>query len=284
MSADAQQPFRRPLGSRIASGCFKATLISPLLAVALVTWFWLWPNPESIKRRCRELSGFNVLETFPSREANEPARRLESLVAPLGIEIAPEGRPGRARATEGAVAELATIKEVLKKHIEALRRAEPRLEPTPPELLSFLIEFEPVLSELADLLRGAEKPSWDLHLDLGLRRATPDWLGHLDLHLLLVAMTAEQARLGNWQESCKWLEASWSLRSSLTDSPTVAAQFAALAELKNDLAVIRSLDFPLSGWRERLGPMPLRHRMEVAFRLDGWLFAQGLEFGQFEEE
>ena len=135
-----------------------------VLGALFAGWFWFWPTPESLDRRWQRQAGFDPLVVYPHREANAPARRIEELVAPLGIAIAPEAASGRPRPSEDAVARHAGAWEALKEYDYGLRRAVPELTALPPEVGSLLAEAAPTLAEVAALLGGTELPRWELEL------------------------------------------------------------------------------------------------------------------------
>ncbi|HEX7786371.1 MAG TPA: hypothetical protein VF653_09120, partial [Methylomirabilota bacterium] len=164
------RPQARPRSGRspLARGCLRVAGVVSVLGALFAGWFWFWPTPESLDRRWQRQAGFDPLVVYPHREANAPARRIEELVAPLGIAIAPEAASGRPRPSEDAVARHAGAWEALKEYDYGLRRAAPELTAPPPEVRSLLAEAAPTLAEVAALLGGTELPRWELELEQGI--------------------------------------------------------------------------------------------------------------------
>ncbi|MCH9649087.1 MAG: hypothetical protein K0U98_12685 [Deltaproteobacteria bacterium] len=260
-----------------------ATVWSIVVLVA-ASWLLYRPTVESLEQHWKAQAGFDPLIAYPKREINDAARRIEELVAPLGIEIAPQGVAGRARVSKQQAAKLREVREELDSFLRGLRQTEPVLSPPPPGLETFLTESEPTLMEVSRQLREGEVPLWDQDVNAGIRKVLPNFLGHLWLQKFLVAMTAEAARRGEREQSLEWLEASWRLSQSLGGDPAMIPQLIFLAEMRANLAVLRAIDLPLGDWHHRLSIGPWCKGMEAAFRLESWSFIRGLRLGQFEED
>lgn len=252
-------------------------------ALAAISWFLFLPTAESLEQRWKEKNGFDPLVAYPKREANEAARRIEELAAPLGIEIAPQGAANRARASKQQRARLMEVRRELSEFLLAPRQVEPVLTSPPPGLDAYLTESEAALREVSRQLREGEAPLWDQDVNEGIERTFPNFLGHRRLHRLLVAMTAVAATRGDREQSLEWLEASWRLSHSLAADPSFIPQLIFLAEMRTNLAVLRAIDFPLEDWGQRVDIGPWSEGMELAFRLETWSFVHGLRLGQFEE-
>jgi hypothetical protein len=98
----------------------------------------------------------------------------------------------------------------------------------------------------------------------------PSWLDHLNLHGLLVAGAAQAEHRGQTELARRRLEVAWRLRETLDDCPSVITQLVAVAELHDELALLRTIPGPLPGWEDRLAPLPLRQRLMRAARLEVW--------------
>jgi len=248
-----------------------SVLAALLLATAvLVSFYWLWPTPAAMERQWIEQAGFDPRIVHPDREANDAARRIEALIAPLGLEIWRAPRPIWARSSEAARNRYALVRGEARDYVRALRRIEPVLSAPPAALADFLRDVEPTLSEIAEDLGGAEPPRWEVRVDRHPDTIGPSWLDHLNLHGLLVAAAAHAEHRGQTEIARRRLEAAWRLRETLDDCPGVIAQLVAVAELHDELALLRTIPGPLPGWEQRLAPLPLRQRLMRAARLDVW--------------
>jgi hypothetical protein len=185
------------------------------------------PNEQDLEKRWERAAGFAVLETYPPRDANVAALRLESLAAELGIEMGAANRqhvdPARKRRWE-------QLAPRSKEFLASLRTPTPALSAPPAELATFIDEAEPTLRQVEATLRS-ELPRWDLHLERGFHNELPNLLGHMHLQRLLLVAAGQAARAGRRDEAIGRLEAADRLRSSLADDPTTVQQLIALAEL-----------------------------------------------------
>lgn len=273
---------RPPARSSFRRGCALTAAGLILLAGLLVAWLWLWPTPAQIERRWLEQAGFDPRETFPNREANATARRIEELVAPLGLEIAPPSAPNRARAPEDAAGRFESRRNAVRELVHGLRTPFPAIPELPIEVAAHLAESEPVLSEVVSLLEVAQPPLWDLAFDL--ETELPSLADHMGLHRLLIAGAAVAARNGDEKRALRWLDASARLRQSLTRDPRLILQLGDQVELTDEIALLRVLPGPLHGWQERLARIPLRDRTGMALRLESWVMVQSLQSGQLTEQ
>lgn len=275
---------RPPVRSRHLHGCFRIAAGLLLLVSLFVAWLWLWPTSRQIERRWLERAGFDPRVVYPDRLADDTARRLEELAASLGLRLALQEAPGRAQPSEQARTSFASRRDALREFVHGQRRTDPGLSPPSPEVVSLVSGSEPVLSEIVDLLEASDPPRWEVDLSAGFDAALPSFIDHLALHHLLVAGAGEAARQGDPSRAESWLDASWRLRSGIAEDPRLIPQLIAMAQLEDELALLRALPDPLPRWRERLAGMPLRDRTEVALRLESWLLVQALRDGWLAEE
>lgn len=240
-----------------------------LAAAALVSLYWLWPTPGRIEQLWIEQAGFDPRIVHPDREANDAARRIEALIAPLGLQISP-AQPIWVGSSDAAQDRYTAVRGEVRDYVRALRRIEPTLAAPPAALADFLRDIEPTLGQVAEVLGGDEPPRWEVRVGWLPDDILPNWMGHLDLHALLVATAAHAEHRGQTESARRRLEAAWRLRETLDDCPSVIAQLVAVAELHDELALLRTIPGRLPDWEHRLAPLPLRQRLTRAVRLDVW--------------
>ncbi|MCH9649088.1 MAG: hypothetical protein K0U98_12690 [Deltaproteobacteria bacterium] len=250
---------------------------------AAILWLYCWPTIGSIEAQWKEKAGFDPLVAFPGKEPNEAARRVEDLSTQLGLTIAPTWDTKASNPSEQARARYGEVREGLSGFYFDLYGVEPVLAPLSPELESFLVDSEAALFEISALLREGEAPQWHSLVNEGFEGNGYNILGHLNLHKLLIVMSARAARRADTQECLEWLEAAWSLSLSVAEEPTTLPQLAALAAFRGNMAILRALDSPLPGWALKLEVPPWQRRMAAAYRLESWTLIRSFELGQLEK-
>jgi hypothetical protein len=148
--------------------------------------------------------------------------------------------------------------------------------------VSDLAAVLPTLTEVRDPLLADEAPRWDLHLERTIELLVPDLVGHLRLHRLLLAEAGVEARRGRQQEASSWLHASWRLRDALADDPLLIQQLISLAELRDELALLRALEDVPPDTAARLRRLHPRPGVERALRMEAWIYVHSLRTGQLE--
>jgi hypothetical protein len=245
-------------------------------------WLWIWPTPEALEQQWQRQAGFDPLERYPPREANEVALQIEELVAPLGLSLAPQKARGRARPTAEGAERLAEVRAQLNPMINRHRQSG-EMGALPPELAAYLTEARPILREVAGLLAGTPSPRWELQLDQGAEVPLINLLDHLTLHRLFIVLAAEAAREGDREASLAWHSASWKLRERLQQEPLVIYRMIAGAELADNLAFLRATPLAVPGWEEEVRVEDLRGPAREALRTDSWLLLRSFQVGAFEE-
>lgn len=251
-----------------------------LLATVALALAYLGPGPEAVMARCRQGIGFDPLEVYPPRDASATARRIDELIAPLGLVIAPPDAPHRPVPDPEARKRLRNRRGALTEYARALR-PETSLPQPPPEAAGVLDELRPVLRRVAAVLEESGAPRWDLHLDRTLWMAMPGSMDHRMLHRLLVLGAAGSAHRGHRSEALGWLEAAWTLRRGLEEGhPLLQVQIFTQAELRDELALLRVLEGVPSRWSRRLAAEMPRERIATALWLDAWMVVRAVQLGQ----
>jgi hypothetical protein len=270
-AAIAPETARRRLALAIAALLLLGFPLAVALALAATA-----PRPADVERRWRELAGFDPRVAFPSRTANASASRLEEALRPVGIELSPAGAERRPRYLPATAPWVAPVARQAHQTFTSLRAAHPRLQPAGSAGRATLEAARPTLLAARAALLAGEPPRWELDLGKGWLVETPDLRRHQLLHRLLLLAAHDAELAGASAETEVWLEAAWTLRSGLADDPLLASQRISLAELHDELALLRALRRPLPRWRERLTGLRVSPSVDRALRVEGWLAARGL--------
>ena len=237
---------------------------------------------DQIDREWQASAGFDPLEVYPPRDANEAALRLEALAATIGIELAPKDDSNRVYPSVEAASTIAEVNEKTRDHLRGLLTPSPILVAPSEELAGWLTVSSEVLSQVVELLES-EEPRWDRHVEEGIDQQLPNLLGHLQLHRSLLLATAESARLGKGSdETEKWLTAVRALESSIESEPLLLQRLVAMAERTELLALLRALNPVPDGWEDSVDSQPWRAFVQKSLRLEGWLMLQSLRNGSLE--
>jgi hypothetical protein len=241
-----------------------------LAPVASLAALWVTaPDTEEVYARWQRAAGFEPLLAFPPREANDTAVRLEAVVRPHGLDLAPRDSPRRSRLHPGNTPWLAPLGDRARDVVRAMRVPRPQLVPADAPTTRRLAEALPALLAARDLLLAGE-PRWELDLRDGWGADPPDLRAHPLLHKLLILAAHESARAGDAAAADSWLLAAWRLREALAREPLLDAQRVAIAELDDELTLLRALPASLPGWRQRLQRLPVRRGVEQAQHVDTW--------------
>jgi hypothetical protein len=260
-----------------------ALLLALLPALAIALWATA-PSAAELEERWRRGAGFDPLTVFPSREANATALRIEEIVRPLGLELAPYRSPRRPRLRPGVAIDLEPLWSGARPTLHALRTGKGPTQALPAPAQAALDAVGGDLSAVREALLGAEPPRWERDLEAGYNAPFPDLLAHQRLHRLLVLAAHRAALAGEPAEAAAWLEGAWRLHGSLADEPHLGAQLFAASELQDELALLRAMPRPPAGWRERLAAHAVRPRVHRSLRIEAWLavrsVARGAQIGR----
>jgi len=230
------------------------------LALAIAVFAAAPQSPEgvAVAQRARE----RLLARHPAAAVNDEALRLERLAAGMGVDLAPP-LPGRAHPL---LAEQDIVKRLgLGAYVSSsVESADDAIPAPPPPIARFLSERVEALQEIRALLVSDTAPRWAL--DLSKSRASepdPNSEGPLVLHRLLLANSLAEARAGRPVEAELWLEASWRLKESTADRPSLTWQLSAIAVSRWQAGVLRKLPSSDAGWVER---MRFRAQRDRTFR------------------
>jgi hypothetical protein len=253
-----------------------ATLV--LSVVLLVSAYRVadWRLERARQAWDREMGSWDeVLQRYPSREANGAALDLEQLSAALGNDMAPrsaEGRqrpdPERAEAFKRAKARFGVYVE---EQIERPRRG---VDPPPPELAAFLDERSAELAAIRRRLIDGPQPLWELKIEQLFAAPIPNLLGNIDLQKLLLADALSRQAGGDRRGALESLEASWRLNAALRDDPVLITQLIRIAVARMQVGALRQLGDVPEVWRQRLASADYREAFLAAMRLDGRLWTQ----------
>lgn len=185
---------------------------------------------------------------FPKADANGPALDLESLAAPMGIDLAPKDAAKRVRPTEEQAAAYVGPGGYLDGQ---LMGADERIAAPPATVDRFLEDHASALDGVKSLLLRSE-PRWEMDVTIGLRGPMANVLGHIRLQRLLLTRALLEARAGQPDDAVQTLEASWRLNESLASRPDFLSHLIVLAVARLQVGVLRKVDSPAYGWSGRL--------------------------------
>jgi hypothetical protein len=226
-----------------------------------------------------------ILARYPPREANGAALALETLTAPLGIDLVPRWVQDRARPSDEEVEAHQSISlelsDYLNRHLERDRRA---IDAPPPDLASFLEARADAIGSVRRHLAGGEVPEWERHVERMAAAPLPNLLGQMNLHRLLLTDALVRLQAGSREEALASLEASWRLNESLRDDPTLIGQLIAIAVARMQAGALRQVDGVPDEWLARIEGRDHRAPFFAALALEGWMWSQpGWSLG-YEEQ
>lgn len=211
----------------------------------------------AVTQRARE----RLIARHPAVGVNDEALRLERLAAAIGVDLAPP-LPNRAHPL---LAERDLVQRLgLGAYLNDLVESADDSIPAPPAAIAqFLSERAEALNGIRALLVSETLPRWAIDLSKS-KAAEPDpnTEGPLVLHRLLLTKALVEARDGTPGAEL-WLEASWRLKESNADRPSLTWQLIAIAVSRWEAGVLRKLRSSDAGWTERMRFLPQRDR---AFR------------------
>ncbi len=187
---------------------------------------------------------------------NLTADRLESIVAAVGVQLAPPDVLDRPRPDPQARDVFAAVSDDLLsicklEHVLANPAFYPRYQ-------AWRRYHERALDEAIAIILDGEAPVWANDPARDTEGPSTDLAGHLWLHRVLVAEAAISAAAGDDQTAVLSLEASWRLNQALLSSPQLTARLTAIEILELQLAALRRCPLPAGGWPARLAALDPR--------------------------
>jgi preprotein translocase subunit SecG len=224
-----------------------------------------------------------ILERYPTTEANAAALKLERLSARLGIDTATRSYEGRPRPTQE---QKNAFKKKVAGDMAAYRTAlleQPRRSTTlpPANVAAFLEAHEEELAAVRAHLTGGDVPRWEMHLEYVAAAPIPNLLGHIDLQKLLITDALAKTAAGDRDRALEDLEASWTLMRSLADSPILISQLIAIADARMLTGALRQIDDVPAVWRQRLSEHDFRRSFTNALKFESWFWTQFDDAGGF---
>jgi hypothetical protein len=225
------------------------------LAVWALTFATQSTDGAAVALRARE----RLIARRPPVAVNDEALRLERLAAGIGIDLAPP-LPDRAHPllAEKDLVQRLGLGAYLNDRVES---ADDSIPEPPAAIARFLSDRAEPLEEIRALLVSAKPPRWAL--DVAKSRAAepdPNTEGPLVLHRVLLGKALADARAGKSRDAELWLEASWRLKESTGDRPSLTWQLIAIAVSRWEAGVLRKLPSSDPGWMERMRFAPQRER------------------------
>jgi hypothetical protein len=228
--------------------------------LALAIWALALPaqsaDGPAVVRQAKE----RLIARRPAIAVNEEALRLEQLAAGIGVDLAPP-LPGRAHPllAERDLVQGLGLNAYLSDRVES---ADDTIPAPAAAIENFLAERAEALQGIRALLVSKTLPQWAM--DLSKSKAVepdPSTQGPLVLHRILLTKALIEARAGRAAEAELWLEASWRLKESNADRPSLTWQLLAVAVSRWEAGVLRKLPSSDAGWSERMRFLPQRDRM-----------------------
>ena len=259
---------------------FAKVLLWIVVVVALLVGLWLGGGNlvgdsmlRGAEKRWAEAFGSmdQILKEQPDADANEPALKVETLAAALGIEISPRGLPKDRlqvldREQKGVAATHVQIGIYIK---DENARPGPIVEAPPAAVTAYLETHVQPLAELRTYLLTAETPRWDSSLSRRYSAGLPNLLGHLKIHKLLLTDALTKIRAGDSAGALEDLEASWRLNLSLASRHELMSQLIYIAAYRYQAAALRKLPSAPEVWQERLEAGSYRAGMHKAVAFEG---------------
>ncbi|HEX4439202.1 MAG TPA: hypothetical protein VH854_03970 [Thermoanaerobaculia bacterium] len=229
-----------------------ALLALAISGLALVTQS---TDGAAVVERARQ----RLIATHPAVAVNDEALRLEALAAKLGVDLSPP-LPGRAHPllAERDLVQRLRFGGYVSDRAESANDA----IPAPAAAMEgFLVDHAETLEGIRALLVSQTLPRWAM--DLAKSKAAepdPNTEGTLILHRLLLTNALIAARDGRSADAETWLEASWRLKESTADRPSLTWQLITIAVSRWEAGVLRKLPSSDAGWTERMRFRPQRDR------------------------
>lgn len=237
----------------------------------------------AVERRWAETLGEHdeILERYPTTEANAVALELERLTAGLGVTTAPRFSNRAEPAADREAAYDAVHRDLgawTRAELGQRRRA---LAPAPRSLLAFLAARASELEAVRRHLERGIAPRWEMDLRSPHAAPVPNLLGHLKLARLLVADALIRIRDGDDATAGRDLEAAWTLLQSVADSPMLICQLIAVVEAREIAGAVRQMERPAAAWRARLTEHDFRGAFTTALKFEGWVWTQIRDLNDF---
>jgi hypothetical protein len=253
------------------------TLIAAVVAVA-VAFFVIAAaiasyKTSGVRRQWEHTLGTRdeILDRYPTTEADSRALDLERLGAELGIDLAPRHHEERAHPSRERTAEFSSVKAELGNYFRIVIERPHRGGVAPPANVAAFLEshaedLEAVRSHLID--RGV--PIWETDLTRGHAAPVPNLLGHIDLQKLLIADALAAVATGDRETALADLEAGWILMQALGGSPFLIAELIAMSGARLIVGTLRQVEDPPFLWHDRLTGHDFRQEVIQSLKYEGW--------------
>ncbi|MCP4902513.1 MAG: hypothetical protein GY906_36580 [bacterium] len=231
----------------------------------------------SLKQRWAEIGRpfEEILGRFPPRVANESARRLEELAAPLGIQLTPRGVDDRVTTEQSSIDSFDGIKDMVQEHCSRIAGADHVLEENlSADLESFLTSNTDALDSVVQHLLNEETPMWEQDVRLAESAPSPNFLGQIYLTRLLVVRSSLLVRQGHPAEAEEALEAAWNLQRAAAQRPETISQLIGVAEARFIAGGVRNHPKLTAEWSDRLLEHDYRESILDAFHFEAWTFCE----------
>lgn len=215
----------------------------------------------------------SVRDRFPPQSANEAARKLTGLAAPLGIPFESRVPAGPAPPPTPYGVDVEAIGQYVKAEIQ---RGEHTIGEPPAAAAQFVATHATAIGAIRQLLL-TEPVVWPRNVAGGYQAPTPNLSGHMSLTRVLATSALVRARAGDvgaWED----LQAAWNLSRSLHAHPEMVTQLIALAMARTINAVAWKLPAPAPPWRTQMDGVDNDRLLLRSLQYDKWLYwAYGME-------
>ena len=269
---------RSPLGAVF-------TFLASIAAVGVACYLILGTVAARKTTRARQgwerLLGSNdeILQRYPSTEANASALELERLSARLGLSTATRGYADRTQPTRESAAEFRRVKMQLSGYLKRLVEQPNRyLDPPPDAVASYLAAHRNDLDAVHRHLIDAELPHWERQIEKFAAAPIPNLLGHIDLQKILLADALANAARDDRERALAGFEASWRLNQTIRDEPVLIIQLISVNGAHLLISALRQVENVPFEWRERLLAHDFRESLFTALQYEGrmWTELEGL--------
>jgi hypothetical protein len=261
---------------------------------AVLALLWLVGGNAYARQRERQVEAewircFGTLQQLVDRYAktttNDTARRLETLVKPLGLDLTPKDSeemfPHEPFNSSPASQDNESWQAVLDYLTFQLQKPEAAIDPAPQTVSGFLTAHAADLSAVQEALLTLPPPAWSFDpASLPNHQSVPDSHALVRLQRVLLVETLVQSG-SDKTAAARTLEASWRLNQRLREIPELKCQLIALAVARMEVGALRKVEVDENVWRARLTEHDFKQSVFDTQLLDLWPSAA--RYRQLEE-
>ncbi len=199
-----------------------------------------------------------LLSRYPKTTTNETARRLETLVKPLGLDLTPKTHEAitahAVSSRSSSESEVERGRHAVSSYLTAeLESPKSSIDLPPKEVSSFLSAHLGDLRAVEEELLTRPPPVWSHNPSIASdRQPIPDTTALISLQRTLLGKALEESARGDDSDAQRTLDASWKLNSEYRRIPDALCQIVALAAASRQVGVLRKIAADAGLWRTRV--------------------------------